>query len=197
MADNFMFKASAILNTEATVCDALVDKDMADCLLFAGTGVPAYEWKGNIVQGSATTLTPTVTTTDPKFADPVHFDFRLNSSNSPLLSRFQTASDGGNVGADAGAISRAQGQIQNVTAVNITRNTALITGSVSDAGAACTVGYGTGLDVTAWNRSAPDTTNGPARSIGLTGLMGGTLYNYQLWCAGTTPTPTQQFSTTK
>jgi len=57
------------------------------------------------------------------------------------------------------------------------------------------VGYGMGLDVTAWSRSIPDTAPGQIRNISLTGLMGGTLYNYQLWCAGTAPTPTQQFST--
>jgi hypothetical protein len=37
--------------------------------------------------------------------------------------------------------------------------------------------------------------NSLTRNITLAALSAGAVYNYQLWCAGTAPTPTQQFRT--
>jgi len=194
MASNFIYKAASLLNAEATSCSG-VDKELADCMLLGGTGTPNYEWVGNIVQGTATTLSPTSMTTDPKFVDPLNFDFRPKVNNSPLLSRFKTSKDGRNVGADMDAVLQAQGAIQNLRSLNITADSAAIAADVPDAGAACIVGYGPGSDVTTWSRSGADSANGTSRTIALTGLAGGTVYNFQLWCAGTAAPGTQQFRT--
>jgi hypothetical protein len=225
ITDNYWSVNNRMITTEGynngwSDCPTLNDQGAIECVVRQGCGsggncsgadssniVHDYLWRGdafNIWNGIINTLPQAVDTGahPPQFVDSAIGDYTRKPS-SPLFSGAHHSYDNTGIGADIPALNQAQGftdrqrsvVLSDIHALDPTASGATIVAKVPDPGAACSVGYGTSTDPPTWNRTSPDTANSRARSIVLTGLTSGKVYNYQLWCAGTVPTLTQQFET--
>jgi hypothetical protein len=201
ITDNYIRLGSRMVSTEGyntgfSDCPAITDKSSFDCVGRAGAGNPDYIWGGNAfnIWNSIINNMPDVNSGDPMFMDAADHNYTLQAL-SPLSALFHLSTDGTAIGADIGALQQAQGWTDPSTAAvsgdQGANGNASITAFVPDAGASCSVGYGTTPDPTTWSRTAPDTSKSRDRSFQLTALPSvGTLY-YQVWCAGTAPSPTE------
>lgn len=116
-------------------------------------------------------------------------------NDSPYIN---TATDGAANGADLDQMDDDKGIVKNIRYKLATSTTFTALFHAPDASTACTVGYGTGSDVTMWLRTAADTAASKERIVLVgtpTPLTGNSAYNWQVWCSGAAPSATQKTRT--
>lgn len=118
-------------------------------------------------------------------------NFRWAASSPYIAGGGSASTDGSDLGANQNTAQDAQGIIKNVRALSITTTGFAADFHSPDTGTSCYIGYGTGTDPSGWAVIGPNTQTVKERSIAVTGLATKTVYNWQVWCAGTEPSATQ------
>lgn len=124
-----------------------------------GTGYPAGNfWPANLAATG--------------FAGAATFDYRLKFSSTYAPT---------GAGADVDVIRAAYGEVYNLRALSITGTGATVAYTAPDTTSACTVEYGTSSTAGTGTR-VTDSTGSRFRTKALTGLTGGTLYHFRVYC---------------
>ena len=127
--------------------------------------------------------------------DPLNLNFRLGKDSLLKSGGAQKGSDGTDRGVDMDKLERAIGYVRPGDVLDITATSATIPFHAPDRGAVCQIAYGTAGNPAGWTGRSGVDTGEHARSINLSGLAPGTVYQYRVWCRGTAQSETRQFRT--
>lgn len=122
-------------------------------------------------------------------------NFRWRTSSPYIAGGGSASTDGSDLGANQDIAQDAQGLIKNVRALSISATGFTVDFHSPDTGTNCYIGYGTGTDPSAWTVTSANTQTVKERSIAVTGTAGKTVFQFQVWCAGTEPSATQTVRT--